>query len=591
MLIEANGGPGPGSSSDLPPSRSNSSASSSTDSVSLGHRFSRNRSRTNSDNRTAKLDSLRKHIHREDRLTAGEIRNIPEWLNAPVSHEALLGDPSSDFKATPFSFREFSFGDEDRISPSKVPVILTALLVTCAVGGLLYRNSELEEGESDLFTWLTTALVIILGGGAGWISNRRAEAAARTVNDARYKEVRAAHDAARASAFERHQSNEKVRKIVMLREGAQRRQEVHSRRILDGKVEWLVGGIVEKMIQRLSESTTKGSKGVARRINRFVNNGTSSDSKLKRKLADRVSRIAGRKHEKAVGSGGFGDVTRIGGVALKRLEAERLRSVEERRDASTTFHGLAASVDLNRLPGVIGAEGILVERSDDSSIVPYEVMRFLKAPNLYEGQKLIQTFSEKQLIQFMAWLITIVEAIHDEGYVHRDLKPYNVLMQKIKSKGNAAPFVPLVIDLDGAKWLPEVDGKPGTTSEWYGTRSFAAPEVSCGQPYGKEVDWYSIGMTMIGIYALWGQNLHSSKKANESDEEAAEEEWWDMMENYLTEGVDDARWGRSFSGPVEHIFRKLVEAMIKEYRSDRLTDPSAIKASPLFADVDWNRPN
>lgn len=88
--------------------------------------------------------------------------------------------------------------------------------------------------------------------------------------------------------------------------------------------------------------------------------------------------------------------------------------------------------------------------------------------------------------------------------VHRDLKPENVFM-KIKD----GEVIALLGDFGLAKPL---DG-PGetTTGQMAGTVTFMAPEVFTPEPYGKNVDVFSLGCT---VNALVARKLPSKRQSD-----------------------------------------------------------------------------
>ncbi|WP_223148742.1 serine/threonine-protein kinase [Aeromicrobium ginsengisoli] len=74
-----------------------------------------------------------------------------------------------------------------------------------------------------------------------------------------------------------------------------------------------------------------------------------------------------------------------------------------------------------------------------------------------------------------------VQVLHDEGMLHRDVKPSNLL---IAEDGRV-----LVADLGSAKRLAEASGVTVTT----GTPAYMAPEQARGAPVGPRSDVYSLG--------------------------------------------------------------------------------------------------
>jgi len=68
---------------------------------------------------------------------------------------------------------------------------------------------------------------------------------------------------------------------------------------------------------------------------------------------------------------------------------------------------------------------------------------------------------------------------------HRDLKPENILMSEDTDDANLK-----IVDFG----LSKIIGPNETSLDPFGTLSYVAPEVLLQKPYGKEVDYWSLGV-------------------------------------------------------------------------------------------------
>ncbi|MFB6374593.1 MAG: AAA family ATPase, partial [Bradymonadaceae bacterium] len=101
---------------------------------------------------------------------------------------------------------------------------------------------------------------------------------------------------------------------------------------------------------------------------------------------------------------------------------------------------------------------------------------------------------EEYLRETLIGLITGVQALHDYGMLHRDLKPDNVM---VNSQGRAVVLdFGLVADIEGrAGTRPGDEDHSGIT----GTPRYLAPELAWDEPLGEAADWYSVGVMLYEV--------------------------------------------------------------------------------------------
>lgn len=107
-----------------------------------------------------------------------------------------------------------------------------------------------------------------------------------------------------------------------------------------------------------------------------------------------------------------------------------------------------------------------------------------------------------QAVKLTQSLLLGLEPLHAKGFIHRDLKPTNVLVDE--------GFSPFILDLEGATPIAPEDGEPFMVDEpntecLFGgiyTPPYCAPEVEFGESYCQpSADIFSIGVMLYEMLA------------------------------------------------------------------------------------------
>jgi len=173
---------------------------------------------------------------------------------------------------------------------------------------------------------------------------------------------------------------------------------------------------------------------------------------------------------------------------IKLFQPQVIQSPEAMQKAMTLFEQEA--VQLERLGNHPQIPDLLAYFILDGK--SYLVQKFIDGQDLADELLRKGTFDEAKIRQLLADLLPVLDYIHQQNVIHRDVKPKNIIRRKSDQKL-------FLVDFGAVKFVRESGlFKTGTA---IGSSGFAAPE----QMMGKAVfasDLYSLGATCI--YLLTG---------------------------------------------------------------------------------------
>src|SRR5438477_6982001 len=227
-------------------------------------------------------------------------------------------------------------------------------------------------------------------------------------------------------------------------------------------------------------------------------------------LPDQNWRLGNYEILEEIGRGGMGVIYRARQrhsqriVALKRILSCHADSQETlmrfRREAQA-----AAKLDHpNILP--------IYEVSESEEGLPFFSMKFAGGGSLLEAVPALRS-EPRRAVALMVKVARAVQYAHDQGILHRDLKPGNILLD-----GQSEP---LVSDFGLAKWL-EPAGDLTRTPSIFGTPGYIAPEQVNGSA-GKltpAADIYGLGANLFHL--LTGRPPFTAEHALKDNPQAAE---------------------------------------------------------------------
>jgi formylglycine-generating enzyme required for sulfatase activity/serine/threonine protein kinase len=139
---------------------------------------------------------------------------------------------------------------------------------------------------------------------------------------------------------------------------------------------------------------------------------------------------------------------------------------------------------------------------DQHGEAPFAVMQFLGGGSLEDRQSPkaggpIQPMPVEQLRTWLPDVAAALDFVHEQGYVHRDVKPANILFDQ---RGHA-----FLSDFGVAKAVAETAAGLGATLTGtgvvLGTPAYMAPEMALGKKFDGRIDQYALAVTVYELLA------------------------------------------------------------------------------------------
>ncbi|EPY49260.1 CMGC/RCK/MAK protein kinase Mde3 [Schizosaccharomyces cryophilus OY26] len=151
---------------------------------------------------------------------------------------------------------------------------------------------------------------------------------------------------------------------------------------------------------------------------------------------------------------------------------------------------------ISKHPGLID----LLETFMDPNRNIYLVMECMEA-NLYQILKRRQgkPFTKYTACHILNQIIRGIEHIHTHGFMHRDVKPENILVKKLTDRPVFSRYSVKIADFGLARSSTSSD----PLTEYVSTRWYRAPELLLrAKDYGKAVDMYAFGCISFEVFTL-----------------------------------------------------------------------------------------
>lgn len=192
-------------------------------------------------------------------------------------------------------------------------------------------------------------------------------------------------------------------------------------------------------------------------------------------------------------------------------------------------------------PNIVKVHSIIRKNNTAYIVMNYEHGKTLLAL-LKEGEK----FSEKQLRDMMLALLSGLEMMHNQGFIHRDIKPGNIFIRNDNS--------PVLIDFGSTRFAIEEEGEEAKTLTQLTTPGYAPFEQYQGKSdlQGPWSDIYSMGATLYRV--IIGEPPIDSVRRRQATDEEAIQEIWKKLEKYTDQ------FSIPFLRAVEHALRSNIKS-------------------------------
>src|SRR4051812_6705099 len=194
--------------------------------------------------------------------------------------------------------------------------------------------------------------------------------------------------------------------------------------------------------------------------------------------------LSGRfRLEEKIGSGGMSTVYRAFDETLERWVAIKImhREISDDPQQIERFRREARAVARLSNPHVV----TVIDAGEDEGY-PYIVFEYVAGETLKERIKRVGRLPVTEAVAYAIEIGRALQAAHERGLVHRDVKPQNVLLDE---EGRAK-----VTDFGIASGL-EFEQLTGT-GRVIGTTDYVSPEQAMGHPVTGQSDVYSLGIVL-----------------------------------------------------------------------------------------------
>jgi serine/threonine protein kinase len=203
--------------------------------------------------------------------------------------------------------------------------------------------------------------------------------------------------------------------------------------------------------------------------------------------------IAGYRIEARVGRGGMGEVYRAVQLDLGRRVALKILAPQLAADDRFRRRFLRES----RIAACIDHPNIIpIYQTGEQGDLLYIAMRYVDGPDLATLLRREGRLEAARVLAIMAQVASALDAAHERGLVHRDVKPANILLATGLAGSDGHCYLcdfGLIKEVDSE----QVASALTATDQFVGTIPYVAPEQIEGTAVDGRTDVYSLGCVLF----------------------------------------------------------------------------------------------